>query len=77
MIGFTKVYKGFRGTVEYCRYCEVYHGKVILPNNDLVTYEAHRKTLLQEEFEKAVDDYLKELNDETNTEGSIPPIQPS
>lgn len=51
-------YKGYEGTAEIDMERQVCRGKVLFVK-DLVTYEAKSPSRLQEEFEKAVDDYLE------------------
>lgn len=55
-------YKGFEGSIEVTD--DKYHG-IILNIDDFVNYTADSLEELQEEFHKAVDDYLvvlKEIN---------------
>jgi predicted HicB family RNase H-like nuclease len=52
-------YKGFKGTFEYSVEDDVYYGKLLLDNRDLITYESASSILLKKEFELAVDDYIE------------------
>lgn len=51
-------YKGFIGSIETNLEDKCLFGK-ILYTTDLITYEAKTITVLEKEFKKAVDDYLK------------------
>ena len=51
-------YKGYLGLVDRDEDREILRGK-ILGISDLVTYEAEKLSDLRQEFEAAVDDYLK------------------
>lgn len=51
-------YQGYQGSVETSIEDDVLHGKILFIN-DLVTYEATSIKKLRQEFELAVDDYLK------------------
>ncbi len=50
-------YKGYYTHIEYDSISNVYHGKVE-GIGDLVTFENEDVSLIEEEFHKAVDDYL-------------------
>ncbi len=59
-------YKGFLGSIEVDAEDKILHGK-LLHITDLVTYEASAIATLENEFKKAVNDYLdtcKQLNRE-------------
>lgn len=59
-IGTFKKYKGYAGTIEYDSEDKIHYGKVLFTNeNHLVNYEAENIVELEEEFHKAVDDYLE------------------
>lgn len=51
-------YQGYQGSVETSIEDDVLHGKILFIN-DLITYEATTIKKLRQEFELAVDDYLK------------------
>ena len=51
-------YNGYEGTAELEMARQVCRGHVLLID-DVVTYEANTPSLLQKEFEAAVDDYLE------------------
>lgn len=57
-IGKFKPYKGFIGTIEFTE--GKHHGKLI-NINDFVNYVADSLEELEEEYHKAVDDYLEVL----------------
>ena len=50
-------YKGFTGTARYIAESKTWHGKI---NNilDLVNFESENESRIEEEFRKAVDDYI-------------------
>ena len=50
-------YIGYYSHIKYDSISNVYHGK-IEGIGDLVTFEAEDDSLIEEEFHKAVDDYL-------------------
>ena len=55
-----KEYKGYTGSIEYDVEDKIHYGKVLFTNkNHLVNYEAENIVELEEEFHKAVDDYLE------------------
>jgi predicted HicB family RNase H-like nuclease len=51
-------YKSYQGSIEISIEDDVLHGKILFIN-DLITYEATTVKKLRQEFEVAVDDYLK------------------
>lgn len=51
-------YKGFIGSIDADVKEKLLYGKLLYVN-DLVTYEATTVSLLEKEFKKAVDDYIK------------------
>ncbi len=51
-------YKGYLGSIEMDMESDILHGKLLFVN-DLATYEAETIPALQNEFELAVDDYLR------------------
>ena len=53
----TMTYKGYIGSVAYSEKDQVFFGK-IEGINDLVTFESDDVNKIEEEFHKAVDDYL-------------------
>jgi predicted HicB family RNase H-like nuclease len=67
-------YKGYEGSVELDMQREICRGKILLID-DLVTYEARTREQLQNEFESAVDDYLKTCR-ELGREPKVP-IKPA
>ena len=52
-------YKGYKGTVEYCKEDECLVGKVIGMHHDLIAYEGSTLTELKDDFEAAVDSYIE------------------
>ena len=50
-------YKGYHTRIEYDSQSKVLHGK-IEGINDLVTFESESVAKIEDEFHKAVDDYL-------------------
>lgn len=59
-IGTLKKYKGYAGSIEYSPKDRIYYGKVLFINeNHLINYQAENIVELEEEFHKAVDDYLE------------------
>lgn len=59
-IGTFEKYKDYAGTIEYDSEDKIHYGKVLFTNeNHLVNYEAENIVELEEEFHKAVDDYLE------------------
>lgn len=59
-VGKLKEYKGYVGSVERKPKDRIYYGKVLFTNeNHLVNYQAENIVELEEEFHKAVDDYLE------------------
>lgn len=63
-IGTFKEYKGYVGSILYSPEDRIHYGKVLFTNeNHLVNYEAENIVKLEEEFHKAVDDYLEFCKD--------------
>jgi predicted HicB family RNase H-like nuclease len=56
-------YKGYYGTVEYSATDNILHGK-ILGIRGLISYEGDSLQSLKEDFEGAIDDYLKTCIDD-------------
>ena len=54
-------YKGYSANVNYSIEDMVFHGR-LTEISDLVTFEAKDLGHIQDEFHKAVDDYIKQLN---------------
>ena len=52
-------YKGYKGTVEYCKEDDCLVGKVIGMHKDLIAYEGCTLSELREDFEAAVDSYIE------------------
>ena len=52
-------YKGYKGTVEYCKEDDCLVGKVIGMHKDLIVYEGCTLAELREDFETAVDSYIE------------------
>ena len=52
-------YKGYKGTVEYCKEDECLVGKGIGMHNDLIAYEGSTLAELREDFMAAVDSYIE------------------
>jgi len=52
-------YKGYKGTVEYCKEDDCLVGKVIGMHKDLIAYEGRTLAELREDFEAAVDSYIE------------------
>lgn len=64
MIGTFKEYKGYTGSIEYDAEDKIHYGQVLFTKkNHLVNYEAENIVELEEEFHKAVDDYLEFCNE--------------
>ncbi len=51
-------YKGFKGSIEFNENDALFHGK-IMDIDDLVSYEGKDEKELEEDFQGAVDDYLR------------------
>jgi len=58
----TLKYKDYEGTCEIDAEDEICHGKLLFID-DLITYEAETPKQLKQEFESAVDDYIKTCAD--------------
>ena len=54
-------YKGFKGSINYCKIDSVFWGK-IENINDLITFEGKNLSELYKEFIVSTEDYLKALN---------------
>lgn len=54
-----KPYKGYYAFVSYDNRDHIYYGTVMLKNKDLVDFIADTKDDVEEQFHKAVDDYLE------------------
>jgi predicted HicB family RNase H-like nuclease len=52
-------YKGYKGTVEYCKDDDCLVGKVIGMHKDLIAYEGATLAELRMDFEAAVDSYIE------------------
>lgn len=52
------MYKGFIGTVEYCRADSIYHGRVEGLPKTWIMYHGKNMEALQKDFEAAVDFHL-------------------
>ena len=61
-IGEFKSYKGYLGSMEYSHTDEVFFGKVINTESDLIMYEADTIKDLEKEFHESVDEYLELKN---------------
>ena len=57
-IGQFKEYKGYIGSIEYDTEDNIHYGK-LLDIKDLVNYEADNVIDLENQFHKAVDDYIE------------------
>lgn len=51
-------YKGYKGSVEYCREDECLYGKVQGMGKDIIMYEGQTLAELNSDFQNAVDDYI-------------------
>lgn len=51
-------YKGYKGTVEYCKEDDCLVGKVIGMHKDLIAYEGNTLAELREDFKDAIDSYI-------------------
>lgn len=56
-------YKGYMGSVEYSEEDNCLYGKVLGMNKDLISYEGETVQELKEDFEGAIEDYLKSCKD--------------
>lgn len=54
-----KPYKGYYAFVSYDTRDHIYYGTVMLNNKDLVDFIADTKDDVEEQFHKAVDDYIE------------------
>lgn len=52
-------YKGYKGSVEYCKHDDCLVGKVIGMHKDLIAYEGSTLNELREDFIAAVDSYIE------------------
>lgn len=52
-------YKGYKGSVEYCKGDDCLVGKVIGMHKDLIAYEGGTLAELREDFKAAVDSYIE------------------
>lgn len=52
-------YKGYKGSVEYCKDDDCLVGKVIGMHKDLIAYEGSTLNELREDFIAAVDSYIE------------------
>lgn len=59
-IGEFSVYKGFKGSIEYCREDGTYCGR-LLNTKDSITYNADSIGGLDMEYHKAVNNYLDNI----------------
>lgn len=51
-------YKGYKGTIEYCKEDDCLVGKVIGMHKDLILYEGCTLDEIRKDFEEAVDSYI-------------------
>ena len=53
-------HKGIRGKCEWIKDERIFHGKLELKNNDLVTFEGDNLTEAEDAFIEAVEEYLED-----------------
>ena len=51
-------YKGYKGSAEYSREDECFHGQVLGLENSLILYEGSTLEELKEDFEESIENYL-------------------